>query len=1303
MRSTVPAKLPIKSRQLKCIKSKQERLAVIKERRKFTKNQRRNTIKKFKLIKKVNSEKFWILNPSNNITQIKKEISVLRKKHGIEKYNKYIKMYYYNNITSFEDIKKYLTDIYMQEHNAFKLQIAFGYVCENLSNEVRLFEPSQQFYFDDYRLIKNKQDLNNTFHYLTSDEINNKISLEFPDSSTRLVGVYAMGVKIIRLDYPVGSNIQLPEYIKSSMFIISLDKVENNLCAWACFAIINGARRDRYMKQAKELFASFYSLDKKQIEAEISRYIGFDYINELDKYEASSKYAINIICYNEDKSIKYIRKSKMNDTRDPKYLNLFETHLSVVTDLFKLAKYYVCDKCGYRFDNNRNLDKHSATCKIEHTDSFNSKSDIWQCKRNTIVELTEYFDVVVDFKYDYLVAFDLESILLKIYENAGKKLKYVTRHVPISVSIATNVPGYDKEEKFMSSTVPRDLTRQMFLYFDEVSKCAKELMCLKMKPLVDKISEHTNEKRRKEYLNKVEEYCSCIPIVGFNSSFYDTCLLLNEGFMLEILQRDKKPFIMKAANRYKCIKTTQFLFLDQMSYCAAGVSLDKFITAYDVGEVKGKFPYEWLDSYDKLDYLISDLKVQDFDSSLKNTKLSLEEYKTFMCICEENGLIYIKDLLQWYNNLDVRPMLKACLKQKEFFYTFKLDMYKDATSLPALSENIMFQFSIKDFDKFLKDKTKPCRIETIYNSNIKERIEGYIRQDTDAKRSLENYIEISDVRNLLIKEQYSCHYCWQPVSYNYKNLWTLDRIDCSKSHTKDNCVIACLTCNKQRSDELYVKFYRQKALERYDKLYPLIRIINNENNEVFYKLKKNIVGGASIVYHRYHEKDVTQITRVHCNQQDKVWTYDEVGKIVKKICGFDANALYLYCLGLDMPCGELKWIPTDSIQYYSNKDINYFKENFFGFLEVDIHVPEDKYEYFCEMCPIFKNVKYDESVCGEYTKNLVLKIKNKFTESKKLIGTLQATQILLSSDSLKWLVEHGCIVTKLYGVIPAIPRKIFKGFVDWVSDERRKGDEDTKYSIVADCAKTVGNSAFGRTIMNKNKHKKTQFCDEKKFNKLKCKPTFYDATEYNGVYEVIQKKKKIKQNMALQIGCSVFLYSKLRMLQFYYDCIDKYLDRSDFQYIEMDTDSAYMALSDDFENLIKPGLRNEFERDKVNWFPRMDTVEHKMYDKRKPGLFKIEFEGDGMIALCSKSYYVFGVKNKCSSKGVQQNNNIEILNKYTYLRCLQSREQVEANNKGFRFTEKMIKTYEQNKIGLSPIYTKGRLFEDGIHICPLII
>ena len=53
-------------------------------------------------------------------------------------------------------------------------------------------------------------------------------------------------------------------------------------------------------------------------------------------------------------------------------------------------------------------------------------------------------------------------------------------------------------------------------------------------------------------------------------------------------------------------------------------------------------------------------------------------------------------------------------------------------------------------------------------------------------------------------------------------------------------------------------------------------------------LRDNIVGGPSIIFHRYHEKDVTLIK----------------GKYpCKKIIGYDANTLYLYCLGQLMPTG----------------------------------------------------------------------------------------------------------------------------------------------------------------------------------------------------------------------------------------------------------------------------------------------------------------------------------------------------------------------------------------------------------------
>jgi len=64
-------------------------------------------------------------------------------------------------------------------------------------------------------------------------------------------------------------------------------------------------------------------------------------------------------------------------------------------------------------------------------------------------------------------------------------------------------------------------------------------------------------------------------------------------------------------------------------------------------------------------------------------------------------------------------MLQACIKQEEFFYTFNLDMYKDAYSLPSLSENIMCQFSLIEFESFITN-TIPTPNDNIFLKYIQQ-------------------------------------------------------------------------------------------------------------------------------------------------------------------------------------------------------------------------------------------------------------------------------------------------------------------------------------------------------------------------------------------------------------------------------------------------------------------------------------------------------------------------------------------------------------------------------------------------------
>ena len=81
----------------------------------------------------------------------------------------------------------------------------------------------------------------------------------------------------------------------------------------------------------------------------------------------------------------------------------------------------------------------------------------------------------------------------------------------------------------------------------------------------------------------------------------------------------------------------------------------------------------------------------------------------------------------------------------------------------------------------------------------------------------------------------------------------------------------------------------------------------------------------------------------------------------------------------------------------------------------------------------------------------------------------------------------------------------------------------------------------------------------------------------------------------------------------------------------MDTDSNYFAFSEDnIDKVIKPEMRDEYEKDKYNFLPRNSDELHptfkvdekpftlSKYDKRTPGLFKEETTKDKMICLCSK-------------------------------------------------------------------------------------
>jgi hypothetical protein len=182
------------------------------------------------------------------------------------------------------------------------------------------------------------------------------------------------------------------------------------------------------------------------------------------------------------------------------------------------------------------------------------------------------------------------------------------------------------------------------------------------------------------------------------------------------------------------------------------------------------------------------------------------------------------------------------------------------------------------------------------------------------------------------------------------------------------------------------------------------------------------------------------------------------------------------------------------------------------------------------------------------------------------------------------------------------------------------------------------------------------------------------------------------------------------------------VSREDFQYVEMDTDSAYMALSgDSLDDVVKPEMKVSFYQNYGDWFPKPFCPRHRddfvacktrgqewnmdpcceavrKYDLRTPGLFKEEFGGTGIVALNPKTYFCWddddGGKYKYSSKGLSKRSNR--LTKEAFMGVLTDKTPVRGVNKGFVRKDNTTYTYDQLKTGLTYFYGKHQVCSDGV-------
>ena len=319
------------------------------------------------------------------------------------------------------------------------------------------------------------------------------------------------------------------------------------------------------------------------------------------------------------------------------------------------------------------------------------------------------------------------------------------------------------------------------------------------------------------------------------------------------------------------------------------------------------------------------------------------------------------DWLREYNVADVEPFIEAVDKTRKQYFNDNLDILKDAVGIPGISHTYVLNKALKKRPECeLYAPGDPCKHQC---------------ENKCTKKSCKVCKEAKKECKLCGKNKGETECENAPGD--------LGKHQCENECTKKSCKVCkevkkeCKLCGKNKAYEL---------------------------------LQTGMVGGPAIVFTRYHKSGKTRI-RAHI--------YGRNGKKCRTILGYDANALYLYCSGQVMPCGKERLEQVSSpkskrtIERLNNKVLN---DSLFGFAQVDIEVPEELYDKFSEMAPLF--VVGEISEVPEYMKQYQKDTgREENKNSRKLLGVMKAKKILIYTPLLKWYIEHGLKVTAYHQLL----------------------------------------------------------------------------------------------------------------------------------------------------------------------------------------------------------------------------------------------------------------------------------------------
>ena len=1299
------------------------------------------------------------------------------------------------------DFNAALQPFFQNTKTKFKIQASHGFVLkkndddddedERMVGNYRYFHSSDRNagLFDLPKLIKDNSDFRAFIDSMREVDHLEACRQQRPNSKFTVERITNTSFVIDPIpDHPIGNAATpIPEHLTQNRSLITLvtDKNGRDLrddakCFFRCLALHRGAKPEALETRAGEYFDEYLTVTARK---------HFDGVTlselavcenlfgvRVDVFEFDEEEEEALVCVR--RSCDQMMKKKKNDNEAPLRLLLYHDHFCYIKNLQQLSKSFACAKCGKLDKRHWNMKQHEDKCN--GVGQRNVYAGGVYRPPPTPLEILHQNGIDVDTKavFPYRATYDFESYFDKSdLPPTTAKTRYTARHVPLSVSVCSNVPSFQDPKFFLNTDGVPNLISDFVDYLETISAHSFELMRERYadayRQIADRQAAEDLEPERRLGLPAstltqiLDAYLQELIVVGFNSSNYDLNLIKTElfGKLTNAAGSDSSSsvpageeenaqwvtngggelrYLIKNGHQYKCIATRTLKILDCCSYLAPGCSYAKYLTAFDVDEEKGFWPYEYIDSLER----INETQLpppEAFRSRLKGNKdIHPDDYAHCQKVWREHGMRSMRDFLRWYNNKDVVPFLEALDKQVEFFRSIELDMFKDGIGIPGLTLRYLHKSMDQDtylalFSKHQADVHTLIRQQlvggpSIVFSRYKEKGQSTIRGGKPVD-TLEGY----DANAL---------YLWA-ISQTMPTGHPVIR-------RKETNFIPCRTGKFGLLAREWLEWEQKTTKRRIDHQFNVgEKRLGSRNIPVD---GWDPVNHTAYQFHgcRFHgcprcsvphpfKPDATPEELFEKTQEITRYLRETLGVTVIEVweCEWQARKKSNPLIGKYLKT-IFKYNYRSPFKEQKNNNNNKQKKTkiddgdvveavkngrLFGLVRCDVEVPDNLRAFFAEMTPVFKNVEISREDIGTHMKDFATTHNLLSTPRPALIGSYFGKDMLFATPLLRWYIQHGLVVSNVSLIVEYEPTACFQKFAERVTKERRRGDMDKAYAIIAEMFKLLGNSAYGKTITNIAKHADVTFVSDKDLGKKVAHPLWKNTTPLGeNLNEVETLKSKLVHRLPSHVGFFVYQLAKLRMLDFHFECVDKYIDRSNYELCEMDTDSLYMVLSTaSLEEAVRPELRRAFFEEYHHWFPseccddhRQEFVncktrgeawvathpcclERKALDKRTPGLFKLEYKGDGIVALCSKTYCCFGANatTKTSAKGISKR-----LNKLTrkrYLKVLKKQISGKGHNVSFKHHKAQIYTYKQSRASLSYFYIKRRVHEDRVTTSPLNI